>query len=161
WWQPTADLLRDAGVHSAAAKLPSCGEGTASAGATGPGLPEDVAALRALLASHDEPTVVVAHSYGRLVTPPAAVRLEAVRRVLLISSSLADVGESLSSFGDGEPAPFLDVDPGAGTFGVRPELFADTFMHDCSELAGEAAARLTRQSVQLTQQPVEAAVWGQ
>jgi pimeloyl-ACP methyl ester carboxylesterase len=161
WWQPTGEVLRDAGVQSAAAALPSCGEGPASAGAAGPGLPEDVAALRQLLEAQDEPTVVVAHSYGGIVTAQAAVDVEAVRHVLLISSYLAEAGESLSSFGDGSPAPFLDVDPVAGTFEVRPELFRDTFMHDCLELADEAAARLTRQSVQVTQQRVEAAVWSQ
>jgi pimeloyl-ACP methyl ester carboxylesterase len=79
--------------------------------------------------------------------------------VLLISSYLAAAGESLSSFGGEEPAPFLDVDPQAGTFGVRPELFADTFMHDCRALADEGAARLVRQSAQVVAQPVEAAVW--
>lgn len=160
WWQPTGEVLQRAGVQSAAVTLPSCGEGPASAGAAGPGLPEDVAAVRQLLEAQDEPTVVVAHSYGGIVTAQAAVGVDAVRHVLLISSYLAEVGESLSSFGDGSPAPFLDVDPDAGTFGVRLELFADTFMHDCRELADEAAARLTRQSVQVTQQPVEAAVWG-
>ncbi len=121
---------------------------------------EDVAAVRQLLEAQDEPTVVVAHSYGGIVTSQAAVGVEAVCHVLLISSYLAQVGESLSSFADGSPAPFLAVDPEAGTFEVRPERFADTFMHDCRELADEAAARLTRQSVQVTQQPVEAAVWG-
>lgn len=161
WWHPTGDLLRDAGVESVAAELPSCGEGAVAPGAAGPGLPEDVAAVRQLLQAEDEPTVVVAHSYGGIVTAQAAVDVDAVRHVLLVSSYLAEVGESLSSFGDGSPAPFLDVDPEAGTFGVRRELFADTFMHDCRELADEAAARLTRQSVQVTQQPVEAAVWGQ
>jgi pimeloyl-ACP methyl ester carboxylesterase len=124
-------------------------------------LPEDVAAVRQLLEAQEEPTVVVAHSYGGIVTAQAAVDVEAVGHVLLISSYLAEAGESLSSFGDGSPAPFLDVDPDAGTFAVRPELFADTFMHDCRDLADEAAARLTRQSVQITQQPVEAAAWGQ
>jgi pimeloyl-ACP methyl ester carboxylesterase len=160
WWQPTGDLLQAAGVPSAAATLPSCGEGPAAAGAAGPGLPEDIAAVRRLLEAQDEPTVVVAHSYGGIVTAQAAVDVKTVRHVLLISSYLAEAGESLSSFGDGSPAPFLDVDPDAGTFEVRPELFADTFMHDCRELAGEAATRLTRQSLQVTQQPVQASVWG-
>jgi pimeloyl-ACP methyl ester carboxylesterase len=124
-------------------------------------LPEDVAAVRQLLEAQDEPTVVVVHSYGGIVTAQAAVEVPAVRHVLLISSYLAEPGESLSSFGDGSPAPFLDVDPDAGTFAVRPELFTETFMHDCRELAEEGAARLTRQSLRVTQQPVEAAVWGQ
>ncbi|MDO8189409.1 alpha/beta hydrolase [Conexibacter sp. JD483] len=160
WWRPTGELLRAAGVQSVAAALPSCGEGAAAAGAAGPGLAEDVAAVRELLAAKDEPTVVVAHSYGGIVTAQAAVGVDAVRHVLLISSYLAEAGESLSSFGGEEPAPFLEIDPEAGTFGVRPELFAGTFMHDCGALAEEGAARLARQSVQVVGQPVEAAVWG-
>jgi pimeloyl-ACP methyl ester carboxylesterase len=160
WWQPTGALLQEAGVPSAAAVLPSCGEGPAAPGTSGPGLPEDVAALRQLLEASGEPTVVVAHSYGGVVTAQAAVGVAAVRHVLLISSYLAEVGESLSSFGGDSPAPFLDIDPDAGTFGVRPELLVDTFLHDCRDLADEAIARLVRQSVQVTQQPVEAAVWG-
>jgi pimeloyl-ACP methyl ester carboxylesterase len=141
--------------------LPSCGEGPASAGTAGPGLPEDVAAVRQLLEAQPAPTVVVAHSYGGIVTAQAAVDVEAVRHVLLISSYLAEAGESLSSFGPDNPPPFLDVDADAGTFEVRPELFADTFMHDCRELTDEAVARLTRQSAHVTQQPVLAAVWDQ
>src|SRR5437764_14840640 len=86
WWQPTAELLQDAGVQSAAAALPSCGEGPASAGAAGPGLPEDVAAVRQLLEGQNEPIVVVAHSYGGIVAAQAAVSVEAVRPVLLVSS---------------------------------------------------------------------------
>jgi pimeloyl-ACP methyl ester carboxylesterase len=124
-------------------------------------LPEDVAAVRQLLEAQDEPTVVVAHSCGGIVTAQAAVGVDAVRHVLLVSSDLAEAGESLSSFGDGSPAPFLEIDPAAGTFGVRRELFAGTFVHDCRELVEEATARLARQSVQVTQQPVEAAVWGE
>jgi pimeloyl-ACP methyl ester carboxylesterase len=161
WWRPTGEALRRAGVRSAAALLPSCGEGPAAAGAAGPGLREDVAAVRRLLRAEDEPTVVVAHSYGGVVTAQAAVGVDAVRGVLLISSYLAEAGESLASFADGGPAPFLAVDPDAGTLEVRPELFADTFMHDCRELADDAAARLARQSLQVTQQPVEAAAWDQ
>jgi pimeloyl-ACP methyl ester carboxylesterase len=120
WWRPTGQALEDAGVPSAAAMLPSCGEGPASAGAAGPGLPEDVAAVRQLLEAQSGPTVVVAHSYGGIVTAQAAVDIEAVRHVLLISSYLAEAGESLSSFGQDSPPPFLDVDADAGTFGVRP-----------------------------------------
>jgi pimeloyl-ACP methyl ester carboxylesterase len=161
WWAPTGALLESAGVRSVAATLPSCGEGPAAPGPDGPGLPEDVAALRRLLEAQEEPTVVVAHSYGGIVTAQAAVDVEVVRHVLLISSYLAEPGESLSSFGDGGPAPFLDVDLDSGTFGVRPELLAGTFLQDCRELTDEATARLARQSVQVTQQPVDAAVWGQ
>ena len=131
-------------------------------GAGGPGLPEDVAAVRQVLQDGDEPTVVVAHSYGGIVTAEAAAGVGSVRHLLLISSYLPEVGQSLSDFGDGTPAPFLDIDPDAGTFGVRPELLVDTFLQDCDpDIQAEAADHLARQSVQVTGQPVGAAAWQQ
>ncbi|MGW0585817.1 alpha/beta fold hydrolase, partial [Streptomyces sp. NPDC002920] len=48
----------------------------------------------------------------------------------------------------------------AGTFGVRPELLVDTFLHDCDpEVRAQAADHLARQSVRVTGQPVGAAAW--
>ncbi|MFE2721558.1 alpha/beta fold hydrolase [Kitasatospora sp. NPDC059327] len=162
WWHRTAGLLRARGVASVAPALPSCGEAGSPGGVDGPGLPEDVAAVReALLAGH-EPTVVVAHSYGGVVVAEAAAGVGSVRHLLLISSYLPEVGQSLADFGDGGPAPFLDVDPGAGTFGVRPELLVDTFLQDCDRVVQERAAEhLARQSLRVTGQPVGAAAWQQ
>ncbi|GAA0935974.1 alpha/beta hydrolase [Pseudonocardia zijingensis] len=162
WWHRTADLLQDRGVPSTAAALPSCGEAGVPAGAGGPGLPEDVAAVRQVLQDGDEPTVVVAHSYGGIVTAEAAAGVASVRHLLLISSYLPEVGQSLSDFGDGNPAPFLDVDPDTGTFGVRPELLVDTFLQDCDpDVQAQASQHLSRQSVHVTAQPVGASAWQQ
>jgi pimeloyl-ACP methyl ester carboxylesterase len=162
WWHPTAELLRERGVLSVTPALPSCGETGLPAGAGGPGLPEDVAAVRQVLLDGDEPTVVVAHSYGGIVTAEAAAGIRSVRHLLLVSSYLPEIGQSLSEFGDGGPAAFLDVDPGTGTFAVRPELLVDTFLQDCDpEVQGQAADHLARQSVQVTGQPVGAAAWRQ
>lgn len=140
----------------------SCGEAGAPAGADGPGLPEDVEAVRAVLQQGEEPTIVVGHSYGGIVTAEAAAGVGSVQHLLFVSSYLAEVGQSLSSFGGEEPAPFLDVDPVAGTFGVRPELLIETFLQDCDpDVQAQAGSRLARQSVQVTQQPVGAAAWQQ
>ena len=87
--------------------------------------------MRGELQRSDEPTVVVAHSYGGIVVAEAAAGIATVRHLLLISSYLPVAGESLSSFSGAEPAPFLDVDVEAGTIGVRPQMLAETFMHDC------------------------------
>ena len=160
WWHRTAALLRERGVSSVAPPLPSCGELGPAAGTGGPGLTEDVAAVRQVLQDCDEPTVVVAHSYGGIVVAEAASDLESVRHLLLIASYLPEIGQSLSDFGDGGPAPFLDVDPDAGTFGVRPEALVDTFLQDCDpDVQAQAADHLARQSVQVTGQPVRAAAW--
>ncbi|WP_435135212.1 alpha/beta hydrolase [Actinacidiphila sp. bgisy144] len=162
WWHRTAELLRERGVPSVAPALPSCGEAGPPGGAGGPGLVEDVAAVRRVLRDSDEPTVVVAHSYGGIVTAEAAAGIGAVRHLLLVSSYLPEAGQSLSDFGDGGPAPFLDVDPDAGTFAVRPELLVDTFLHDCGpEVQAQAADHLAAQSVRVTGQPVGAAAWQQ
>jgi pimeloyl-ACP methyl ester carboxylesterase len=162
WWHRTAQLLLDRGVTSVAPALPSCGEAAVPAGIGGPGLAEDVAAVRLVLADSDEPTVVVAHSYGGIVSAEAAAGVSAVRHLLLVSSYLPEVGQSLSDFGDGNPAPFLDIDPVAGTFGVRPELLVDTFLHDCDpDTQEQASDHLSKQSLQVIGQPVEAAAWQQ
>ena len=118
--------------------------------------------MRQVLQDGDEPTVVVAHSYGGIVTAEAAAGVGSVRHLLLVSSYLPEVGQSLSEFGDGSPAPFLAVDPDTGTFGVRPELLVDTFLQDCdAEVQAQAADHLARQSVHVTGQPVGAAGWQQ
>ena len=112
WWRHrTGALLAERGVASEAPVLPSCGETGEPAGAHGPGLAEDVASVRRVLTASDEPTVVVAHSYGGIVTAEAAAGVDAVRHLLLVASYLPEVGQSLSSFGGEEPAPFLDIDP--------------------------------------------------
>jgi pimeloyl-ACP methyl ester carboxylesterase len=159
WWHRTAALLDRHGIASVAPGLPSCGEGGASAGHDGPGLSADVAAVREVLQDGDEPTVVVAHSYGGIVTAEAAAGVRSVRHLVLVASYLPEVGESLSSFSSSEPAPFLDVDVESGTLGVRPELLARTFLQDCPEVAGDAGDRLARQSLSIVGQPVTAAAW--
>lgn len=160
WWHRTGQLLSERSVPSSAPALPSCGEAGTPAGPDGPGLADDVAAVAAVLADSDEPTVVVAHSYGGIVVAEAAAGLPSVRHLLLISSYLPEVGESLASFGDGAPAPFLDFDAEDGTFGVRPELLGDTFLQDCPPEIGRAGAdHLARQSLSVLQQPVQAAAW--
>nr|WTA70053.1 alpha/beta hydrolase [Micromonospora sp. NBC_00855] len=160
WWHRMTGLLEERGVASVAPALPSCGEAGAPGGAGGPGLTEDVGAVRQVLQDSDEPTIVVAHSYGGIVTAAAAAGVGSVRHLLLISSYLPEVGQSLSDFGDGTPAPFLNIDTNAGTFGVRPELLVGTFLQDCDDDAqSQAADHLARQSVQVIGEPVGAAAW--
>src|SRR6185503_5962553 len=160
WWHPTAELLVERGVASQAPALPSCGETDEPTTAQGPGLVEDVAAVRRSLTASDEPTIVVAHSYGGIVTAEAAAGVDAVRHLLLVSSYLPEVGQSLSSFGGEELAPFLDIDPEGGTFTVRPEGLAETFLQDCDpEIQRQAMAKTARQSLAVLEQPVQSAAW--
>jgi pimeloyl-ACP methyl ester carboxylesterase len=162
WWHRTAEALAEKGVTSEAPALPSCGETGSTPDAAGPGLAEDVAALRAVLTAGDEPTVVVAHSYGGVVTAEAAAGVDSVSHLLLISSYLPEVGESLSSFGGEEPAPFLEIDPEGGTFTVRADALAETFLQDCdAEVQQGALDKTARQSLAVLGAPVGAAAWHQ
>jgi pimeloyl-ACP methyl ester carboxylesterase len=160
WWHRTAELLAEAGIASETPALPSCGETGEAAGAEGPGLAEDVAAVRRSLAATDEPTVLVAHSYGGIVVAEAAAGVDAVRHLLLVSSYLPEVGESLSSFGGEGPAPFLEIDQEGGTFSVRLDTLAETFLQDCDpEIQWQATDKTARQSLHVLEQPVRAAAW--
>lgn len=160
WWHPTATLLAEQGVSSAAPALPSCGETGERVGAHGPGLSEDVAAVRAVLTRSDEPAVVVAHSYGGIVAAEAAAGLDAVHHLLLISSYLPEIGQSLSSFGGEAPAPFLAIDPEGGTFTVHGGALAETFLQDCSpEIQRQALGKTADQSLAVLEQPVRSAAW--
>jgi|SRR5581483_94844 len=162
WWHRAGELLAERGVASEAPALPSCGETGTTAAAQGPGLAEDVVAVRQLLTASDEPTVVVAHSYGGIVTAEAAWGVGSVRHLLLVSSYLPEVGESLSSFGDEQPAPFLDIDLERGTFTVRAEALAETFLQDCDEeIQRQALGKTARQSLSVIGQPVQSAAWQQ
>ncbi len=162
WWHRTAELLAEREVASAAPRLPSCGETGEPTSAQGPGLAEDVAAVRDVLTASEEPTVVVAHSYGGIVTAEAAAGVDAVRHLLLVASYLPEVGQSLSSFGGDEPAPFLEVDPAGGTFTVRTDVMVETFLQDCdAEVQRQALDRTARQSVAVLGQPVNATAWKQ
>jgi len=123
-------------------------------------LADDVAAVRQVLTANDEPTVVVAHSYGGIVTAEAAAGVDTVRHLLLVSSYLPEVGQSLSSFGDGGPAPFLDIDPSGGTFTVRRDALAETFLQDCDPaIQRQAIGKTARQSLHVLEQAVHSAAW--
>jgi pimeloyl-ACP methyl ester carboxylesterase len=163
WWQRAAEALQARGIASSTPGLASCGETGGTPGPDGPGLADDVAAVRSVLVNSAEPTIVVAHSYGGIVTAEAAAGIDTIAHLLLISSYLPEPGQSLSSFGRADgPAPFLDIDADGGTFGVHPESLADTFLQDCPpETATEARNHLARQNLSVIAQPVSTAAWTQ
>ena len=83
-----------------------------------------------------------------------------MRHLLLVSSYLPEAGQSLSSFGGDEPAPFLEIDPEGGTFTVRADALAETFLQDCdAEIQRAAAEKTARQSLAVLEQPVQSAAW--
>ena len=162
WWHRTAELLTERGVTSETPVLPSCGETGGPVDGSGPGLTEDVASVRQVLTASDEPTVVVGHSYGGIVMAQAAAGVDAVTHLLLVSSYLPEIGQSLASFGSEEPAPFLTIDPDGGTFTVQTDALAGVFLQDCdAEIQQQAEARTALQSLAVIGAPVQAAAWQQ
>ena len=122
--------------------------------------PRWVSAFGHVLTASDEPTIVVAHSYGGIVIAEAATGIASVRHLLLVSSYLPEVGESLSSFGSDGPAPFLNMDSVTGTFTVRRDALADTFLADCDpEIQQAAGDRTAWQSLAVLAQPVTSSAW--
>jgi pimeloyl-ACP methyl ester carboxylesterase len=82
-----------------------------------------------------------------------------VRHLVPVAGYLPEPGQSLSDFAGG-PAPFLAVDPAAGTFGVRPETLVETFLHDCpADVAAAGPEHLAAQTLAVTGQGVSAAAW--
>jgi pimeloyl-ACP methyl ester carboxylesterase len=160
WWHPTAAVLERRGIETLAPLMPSCGETGVAVTAQAPTLRDDAAAVRRALQHLDEPVVLVGHSYGGIVATEAAADLPHVARMVFVSSYLPEAGESLSSFGGAEPAPFLDIDHAAGTFSVSVDALSDTFLQDCSpEIQQAAQSRTARQSLSVLTDPVQTASW--
>lgn len=159
WWAPVAARLDPIGP-SVAALLPSCGEAGVTPTGAGPDLFDDAAALRALL-DDGEPTVVIAHSYGAMVTAQATAGLTSVRHLVAVSAFPAFVGESLGALGStsDDPTPVTVDDSGA----VRLDLtdMTERFLHDVNapELVQGAHERLTRQSSAVFGQELTASGW--
>ncbi len=162
WWHRTAELLSERDVASEAPALPSCGETGGRPVRRDRGSARMSPRSGECSTASDEPAVVVAHSYGGIVVAEAAAGVDAVRHLLLVSSYLPEAGQSLSSFGGEEPAPFLDIDPAGGTFTVRPDALAETFLQDCGpEIQRQATEKTARQSLAVLEQPVRSAAWQQ
>ena len=126
--------------------------------AAGPGVTDDVVAVRYVLMASDEPIVVVAHSYGGIVVAEVATGSGSVHHLLFISSYLPEAGQSLSSFGGEDPTEFLDVVPTDRKFTVRPDRRVETFLQDCDPAIQPAAPdRTARQSLAVLEQAVHAA----
>lgn len=161
WWHRVAGLLDQQGIASSSAVLPSCGETGLAPGFDGPGYADDVVSVRTLLAAAVEPVVVVAHSYGGMVVAEAADGVDQVERLLLIASFLPMPGESLAAIsGEGPPPPWIDLDLEVGTFGLRPEFAAGTYLQDCpDDVIAPAVERLVPQTVTVSTTPAKTAAW--
>lgn len=158
WWQPVAARLGAAGVRSTAVLLPSCGERGAPTSRFG--LADDAAALRTAIERDPEPAVVVAHSYGGMVTAEAGA---GAAHLLYISSFLPAVGESIAEqAGADDPVPVQPHDDGTASV-IAGTGFDERFLQDVTDagLVRGAHERLAPQSAVVFGTPVTAAAWQQ
>jgi pimeloyl-ACP methyl ester carboxylesterase len=170
WWAPAARLLSERGITSTAVRLPSCGEAGIRPTGAGPGLAEDVAAVRAVLDGEtgtsaggdggSEPAIVVAHSYGGMVVSEAAAGHPGVAALAYISSFLPEPGQSLADLGT-STNPVPTQQHADGSVSVIDEDLVPRFLHDVAdpELVSGARTRLTPQSAAVFGTPVQAAAW--
>src|SRR4051812_49573634 len=111
WWHRTGELLAEQSLASEAPALPSCGEGGEPTDAGGPGLAEDVAAVRHVLTASDEPTMVVAHSYGGIATAGATGGGRGAGPALLPSRRRPQVGRRRPPLGPLGAPPLPPLPP--------------------------------------------------
>ena len=149
-YDEVADRLTRAGVAAKTIDLPSNG-GEA-------GLADDAAAVREALDGIGEPTVVVGHSYGGIAVSEGAAGAPQAVGLVYLAAFMLDVGESLLDAMQHQLPDWISLDQAAGShIAQRSE---EVLYGDCSpEVAANAAARLTRQSVAAIATPQTAAAW--
>ncbi|MFF7247468.1 alpha/beta fold hydrolase [Embleya sp. NPDC008237] len=156
WWHRMVEPLAAHWLDTRAVELTSAGTDVAELG----DLYDDIAATRAVLEDTDEPTIVVAHSYGGMVVTEAAAGLASVRRLVYVTSVMPEPGETLADFAGAEPAPWMEVG-NDGTISARPETAAEVFLQGCDDpaIVAEAVRRLVPQSMAAFGQSPAAAAW--
>lgn len=156
WWHRMVEPLAAHWLDTQAVELTSAGRDVAGLG----DLHDDVAATRAVLEGSDEPTIVVAHSYGGMVVTEAAAGLGSVRHLVYVTSVMPEPGETLAHFAGAEPAPWMEVGSD-GTISARPETAAEVFLQGCDDevIVAEAVRRLVPQSLAAFGQSPSVAAW--
>jgi pimeloyl-ACP methyl ester carboxylesterase len=146
-WSEVLDRLTAAGVTARAIDLPS------NDGASG--LADDAAAVRDGLAQLGEPAVAVGHSYGGIAISEGAA--DAAGLVYLCAFML-DEGEALLDAMQHQLPDWIELDEAQTShLATRTE---EVLYADCPpDVAADAGARLTRQSVAAIATPQGAAAW--
>lgn len=163
WWEPTGELLREAGIRSRVLALPSCGETASEKGAGG--LVADAAALRRELdrvQTDGDSAIVVGHSYGGTVVAEAGAH-PAVAHLVLVSSYLPEIGQSQGMIMADESDPVRIAENGDGTLGVSgydAASFGARFLQDADAATqAEAFSRVTAQDAAAFITPTTEAGW--
>jgi pimeloyl-ACP methyl ester carboxylesterase len=149
-WSRVEGPLRERGFDLHALKLPSAGHGGEMYG--------DARLVRETIDQLDGPVLLVAHSYGGVVSTQAAAGAPNVGHILYVTAFMLDEGESLlATVGGLEPDWLAISEDGREHIPTRP---AEIFYNDCSdEVAAEAAAQLQPQTRESFSQPVTEVGW--
>ena len=135
-WSALTPLLEAAGHEVSAVELPSAGDvGDLAA---------DVAVVRAVIEQSNEPTIVVAHSYGGMPMTQASGVLPQVSHLVYLCSFMLDRGESLLGALDNELPPWIAVDADAGVSRVPdpvPVFYADVDPTEATSLAEQVSTQ--------------------
>ena len=149
-YDAVAERLERAGVAVNAIDLPS-NDGVS-------GLQDDAAAVRKSLDEINEPTVVVGHSYGGIAVSEGAATSPHAVGLVYLAAFMLDKGESLLDAMQHQLPDWIELDEAAGShLAQRSE---EVLYGDCSpEVAADAKARLSRQSVAAIATPQTQAAW--
>jgi pimeloyl-ACP methyl ester carboxylesterase len=149
-YDQVADRLTHAGVTVTAIDLPS------NDGASG--LDRDAAAVRGALDMINEPTVVVGHSYGGIAVSEGAAGTENAVGLVYLAAFMLDKGESLLDAMQHQLPEWISLDEAAGSHIAQNA--EEVLYGDCPpQVAADAKARLSRQSVAAIATPQTQAAW--
>ncbi len=119
-------------------------------------LTADIALTRAVLAAHDEPTVLVGHAYGGTVISGAGLDALQVISLVYVAAFAPDEGESLRAAVAGFPAApgvaQVIPDDRPGFLRVDPAAYPQVVMPDVHPVEARALA--------VTQKPLAATILG-
>lgn len=149
-YDKVAERLQDDDVAVTVIDLPS------NDGASG--LADDAAAVRAALDDIQVPTVVVGHSYGGIAVSEGAAGAPNAVGLVYLAAFMLDEGESLLDAMQHQLPEWIALDESTGShIAQRSE---EVLYGDCPpDVAADAAARLSRQSVAAIATPQTRAAW--
>jgi hypothetical protein len=158
-WERVTPRLAAAGVPAVALDLPSVANPAGD-------LPDDVAAVRAVLDAVPAPIVLTAHSYGGAPVTEASTGHPSVTHLVYLSSFMLEAGESVMNSVAAEAGTEESLIAAAirprddGTIGLDPEAAIPALYGDCTAADADwAVRRLRPQSAASLAHEVAAAGW--
>jgi pimeloyl-ACP methyl ester carboxylesterase len=153
-WDQVVGPLRERGFDVRTVQHPSSDPGRGTLG----DMYADAESLRRELGSIDGDVLVVAHSYGGVVTTEGAAGADNVKHIVYLTAFMLDEGESLFSAVGGTVPDWWIRHEDAGT--VEAGRAEQIFYNDCpADDAAAAAAKLEPQLEESFMQPLRSVAW--